>query len=274
MDTWFTPPVGSADGRTTTSRVRRTLRPVAAFGAAAALLAAVAGVSSVAAAEPNPDCDGVSWSASVAAGENPYPMLTVTVKFDGDPGACSLAFSMASYDTEGPTWPTSGHQSFLDFDTATIDAANPSATLSVAEPDCFGQTDFYLGSTKYDGVDGPLPHYPDVPAPFDKISGSEGGHACEAVQPPPAPKATPTEQPAPTDLGVGGTEPTATATETNVDLAAGGGGGNITPPPTDTAPAATGQTSEESLVLLLVALGGFIGFSLLTPARLRRMTRR
>jgi hypothetical protein len=128
--------------------------------------------------------------------ESPYPMITVDVwAIDDLPEGCSQAFSLASYNTEGPSWPTSGTQTFLDFDTATLDAGHPKATLTVLEPECFGQTDFYLGSTRYDGIDGALPHYPDSPTPYDKITGSIGGHECVEATPTPTPEVTPTPTP-------------------------------------------------------------------------------
>jgi hypothetical protein len=148
------------------------------------------------ATEPNPDCDGVNWSASVAAGENPYPMLTVTVKFDGDPGNCSMAFRWPHTTPTAPSWPTSWQSAAPRLHDGHDRRVEPSATLTVTKPDCFGQTDFYLGSTKYDGVEGPLPHYPDVATPYGKISGSAGGDECaaptEQVQPTPTPTPTPT----------------------------------------------------------------------------------
>jgi hypothetical protein len=264
--------------------LRRAIARTAALGATAALLALAAFAPAASATEPNPDCDGVNWSASVAAGENPYPMLTVTVKFDGDPGNCSMAFSMASYDTDGPSWPTSGNQRLHDYMTATIDASNPSATLTVTKPDCFGQTDFYLGSTKYDGVEGPLPHYPDVATPYGKISGSAGGDECaaptEQVQPTPTPTPAPTQQsqptptPTPNDQGTGGSGGNTGGTGgTNVDLGVGGTVG-ITPPPTDTVSSTATTDQAPSLPLILAVLAGIVALGLfLTPATIRRTRR-
>jgi hypothetical protein len=199
--------------------------------AAATLLAVSVYAPAASATEPSGD-DCAAWEASVPAGENPYPMLTVTVSFTGDvPADCSLDFSMASYETEGPTWPTSGTQTFLDFDTVTIDAANPSATLTVAEPECFGQTDFYTGSTRYDGIEAPLPHYPDSPTPFGKISGSAGGEACATPVPPTPTPVAPTPTPvAPTPTPANPTPTPAAPTPTGQDE--GAGGTNPTPPPT------------------------------------------
>ena len=252
----------------------RAIARTAAIGATAALLALAAFAPAASATEPNPDCDGVNWTASVPEGNNPYPMLTVTVMFDGDPGNCSMAFSMASYDTDGPSWPESGTQKLHDYMTATIDAANPSATLTVSQPDCFGQTDFYLGSTKYDGVEGPLPHYPDVASPFDKVSGSNGGEAC-APAPQTQPTPTPTPTPPPNDQGAGGTGNTGGTggTEgTNLDLGVGGTV-TITPPPTDTV-ATTTQSQAPSLPLILAVLAGLVALGLfITPATIRRTRR-
>ena len=262
---------------------RRAIARMAAIGAMTALLALAAFAPAASATEPNPDCDGVNWTASVPEGNNPYPMLTVTVIFDGDPGNCSMAFSMASYDTDGPSWPESGTQKLHDYMTATIDAANPSATLTVSLPDCFGQTDFYLGSTKYDGVEGPLPHYPDVATPYGKISGSAGGDECaaptEQVQPTPTPTPTPTpaEQtqptptPTPNDQGTGGSG--GSTGGTNVDLGVGGTVG-ITPPPTDTVSSSTTTDQSPSLPLILAVLAGIVALGLfLTPATIRRTRR-
>jgi hypothetical protein len=140
--------------------------------------------------------------------ESSYPLVAVLVKVDGElPEGCSQAFSLASYDAEGPTWPSSGHQTFLDHDTATIDAQHLQISLSVKTPECYGQTDFYWGSIIYDGKDaeghGPLPNYDNqVPTPYDKISGSNGGHACEEPSTPPSnppsqqPSQPPTQGPA------------------------------------------------------------------------------
>lgn len=171
--------------------------------AAAVLLAvSVFAPTAAAAQQATSDC-GAQFVYSVDGGahwrpvttndtESAYPLVAVLVKVDGElPEGCSQAFSLASYETEGPTWPSSGHQSFLDHDTATIDAQHLQISLSVKTPECYGQTDFYWGSIIYDGQDaeghGPLPDYHNqVPTPYDKISGSNGGHACEEPSTPPS----------------------------------------------------------------------------------------
>jgi uncharacterized repeat protein (TIGR01451 family) len=93
--------------------------------------------------------------------------------------------SLNSYKTDGPTWPTSGNQVFVDHDQITIDKNTTSGTLVVDQPTCFYQTDLYWGSTRYDGVDGALPHYPDSPTPHNLIDARNGGSGC---QPPEEPK--------------------------------------------------------------------------------------
>lgn len=273
------------------SRIVRT----AGWLATAALLAMAvyapaASATETAAGECSPDL----FSYSVSAGENPYPMLTVTVQVKAGvtlPEGCSQAFSLASYDTEGPTWPTSGKQTFLDFDTATISAANPSATLTVAEPACFGQTDFYLGSIRYDGIEGPLPDYPDSPTPYDKISGSGGGEACvEETSPTPTPPTptppTPTPtlptltQPTPTPAtptpggeDLGATNPTPTAPPTGGELGVVATP-QITPPSTDVAATAPATSNDGAWRIALAGIAGLMALALSLPtlamARRRR----
>lgn len=91
--------------------------------------------------------------------------------------------SLNSYETQGPTWETSGNQTFLDHDQITLSIHNTKHTLKVDAPKCFGQTDLYLGSTLYDGVDGPLPHYPQPVVPHNLIDYWNGGAACEIPVP-------------------------------------------------------------------------------------------
>ena len=134
-------------------------------------------------------CVDVSFTATINAvehalpahlGRYTYPLLTVTVTADdGVPEGCEQSWSLNSYATDGPTWETSGTQVLFDHDSITLDSENPSDTLTVIAPRCYGQTDFYEGVTRFDGVDGPLPHYPDsvVPNP-GLIAYSNGGTAC------------------------------------------------------------------------------------------------
>ncbi len=106
-----------------------------------------------------------------------------TVKYTG-PTLCagaSATVSLNSYQTQGPTWPSSGTQKFVDHAQFTIDAAHLSGTMTVDVPACFFQTDLYWGDTTYDGTDGPIPHYNDVRIE-GLIDSRTGGEAC---QPPP-----------------------------------------------------------------------------------------
>jgi len=128
-------------------------------------------------------------------GAEPYPMIVANVWAIGAlPGGCSLSFSLNSYTAQGPTWPTTGTQALYDHESITLDAGHPSGTLTVKQPACFGQTDFYTGTTRFDGVDGPLPHYPSPNVPQPLLAWSNGGSAC----PDPTPTARPTATPKPT----------------------------------------------------------------------------
>ncbi|MDR3632503.1 MAG: hypothetical protein P4L84_01635, partial [Isosphaeraceae bacterium] len=106
---------------------------------------------------------------SYPTGAQTYPMVSVTVSANATlPTDCALSFSLNSYTTQGPDWPSTGTQALYDHQTMTLDAANRSGTLAVRKPPCYGQTDFYTGTTAFDGTDGPLPSYPDdvVPQPL------------------------------------------------------------------------------------------------------------
>jgi hypothetical protein len=97
----------------------------------------------------------------------------------------SMTISLNSYQVEGSTWPTSGEQSFVDHAAVTMDSNHLSGSLAVMQPSCYYQTDLYRGGTRFDGVDGPLPHFDDV-----RISGlidhRNGGHACQPETVPPS----------------------------------------------------------------------------------------
>ena len=117
-----------------------------------------------------------------ATGAEPYPMLTVHVWANADlPADCTLSFSLNSYKTEGPDWPSTGTQALYDHETITLDAGHPSGTLTCSNPLCFGQTDFYTGTIRFDGVDGPLPSYPDNVVPQPLLAWSNGGSACNGL---------------------------------------------------------------------------------------------
>ena len=219
----------------------------------------------------------------VASGAITYPMLTVNVTPKGSiPEGCSVSFSLNSYDAQGPTWQTSGTQALAGHDSITLSAANPSGTLTVPKPACFGQTDFYLGTTRYDGVDGALPHYPSPATPYDLISYSNGGAACQQPTPtadptltPPteAPTLTPpTEAPTLTPPPEAPPLPPPTEAPTATPKPTGAVEGNtgvpeITPPPTDTL-GTTGTGTGSGLPLILAAVGALALATLfVTPAR-------
>lgn len=135
-------------------------------------------------------CTSSLFTWSVSNGAHAYPMLTVTVQAKGSvPQGCSFSFSLNSYTTEGPTWPTSGTQALYDHASITLSANQTSGTLTVDQPPCFGQTDFYTGTTKFDGQDGQLPHYPNIVTPTGLLAYSNGGAQCEK------PSSSPSDEP-------------------------------------------------------------------------------
>ena len=150
-------------------------------------------------------CTSSLFHWDVANGQNAYAMVTVNVHAVGSiPENCTFSFSLNSYTAQGATWPTSGTQALLDHQSITLSAANSSGQLSVAKPVCYGQTDFYTGTTKFDGIDGALPHYPNVVTPTGLISYSNGGSACQEPSSSPSqpvasesvpPSASPSESP-------------------------------------------------------------------------------
>lgn len=142
----------------------------------------------------------------------PTPMVEATVTAQPTlaiPPGCDLPFSLASYETEGPTWARSGTQTMLGHATASIDAAHRSITLRVQPPRCFGQSDLYLGRRVYDGGDGPghgpVPsHDKGVNVPRGLVGAWNGGSACDTVTPPPPVAGGPPVTP-PTSVHAAGT---------------------------------------------------------------------
>ena len=183
--------------------------------AAATLLALSVFAPTASAAPPSDECmaadssfeysvDGGPFNTVVVNGppsEFPQNTVTVRVKAGVDlPQGCVREFSLGSFTAGGATWPESVYEHFLDIDTAALSNENRTATLEVEvpAPGCFGQTDFYTdaytngiffpGSTRYEG---PLePRYPDVPTPYGKISGANGGEV-ECLATPSASAPTP-----------------------------------------------------------------------------------
>gem|GEM_PF-5665590 len=108
--------------------------------------------------------------------------MTVTLKKGFD--SCDV--SLNSYETEGATWETSGNQTFVDHATIHLTKENPTGTLTVKTQGCFQQHDGYIGTTRYDGKDGALPHYPNSSTPAGLIDHWNG--AVDCTPPPLTPK--------------------------------------------------------------------------------------
>jgi hypothetical protein len=203
------------------------------------------------------------------SGAQAYPMLVVHVWAIGTlPEGCSWSFSLNSYTTEGPSWSTSGTQSLYDHVSVTIDATHPSGTLTVNQPLCYGQTDFYSGTTRFDGVDGSLPHYPDSVVPQPLIAYSNGGGACATATPvitatpeitaTPVITATPEITATPYE-SVGGETATPVITATPYESV----GGETGTPGTTTPPTSTsgdkGSTSAPLMAMLICLAFGAMG---------------
>jgi hypothetical protein len=142
-------------------------------------------------------------------GPEPYPMIVVNVWANRKlPKGCSRSFSLNSYTTQGPTWPYTGTQALFDHQSITLDADHTRGTLAVKKPVCFGQTDFYLGATRFDGVDGPLPNYPGSVVPQPMLAWSNGSSACPDRISAPTPTPTPTPSPSPSPTPAPTAEPT------------------------------------------------------------------
>ena len=179
------------------SRIRAAGWIAAGALAGAALLAPATAAASGPTLAPQTaqgGCGSSLFSWDVATGRNDYAMLTVHVQAKSAvPEGCAVSFSLNSYTAQGPTWPTSGTQALFDHQSVTLSAGSPSGTLTVAEPPCYGQTDLYTGTARFDGKDGALPHYPNSVTPAGLIAYSNGGAACE--QPSSSPSSSPSESP-------------------------------------------------------------------------------
>jgi hypothetical protein len=171
-------------------RARRIIPALAALALAAsgASFAIGAGVASAATTASAPACttSDISWTPTL-----PNSPFTTTVTLiapapGGSYPTCSV--SLNSYDASGPTWQSSDPQAFLDHVQATLSATNTFAVLTVTAPACFGQTDLYGGTTRYDGTDGALPNFTNnVVTPDNLIDHWNGGTACGVTPPPPVP---------------------------------------------------------------------------------------
>ncbi|MCX4750826.1 hypothetical protein OG455_35890 [Kitasatospora sp. NBC_01287] len=195
--------------------LRRTLPALAALGIAVTAPLLTAGPAQ---AHEVDHCDSATVEYSVDNGATwqngdrmAQPHGTIQVKLDGDISkGCSYQISLASYSTEGPTWPTSGTQSFLGWATTTLSQSHRQAKLDVSGslPPCFGQIDLYSGGTKFDGTkgNGPLPKYPNGVFSNSLISAWNGGTACQGT-----PTPTPSQSASPSASASGSTSPSPSA---------------------------------------------------------------
>ncbi|MFI1104622.1 hypothetical protein [Streptomyces melanogenes] len=172
-------------------------------------------------AEVAPGCGAAGFAYSTDGGrtwdvkprlDGPYGVIEVEADMSAESKAeCSYEVTLASYGTEGSTWPTSGHHAFLGAATVTLDRKRPRATLDVSAhmPKCYGGIDLYVGGERYDGVDKPLPHYPADPLGDQdrRITAWYGGQKCE-----PEPTDPPTTPPTTDPTGTPTTDPTDTPT--------------------------------------------------------------
>ncbi len=153
------------------------------FIAALLMVTLLVGPSPTASATNTKDCNNnqsaISYSRNADLSE-----ATVTLK----PTYTSCDVSLNSYLTNGPSWATSGKQVLNDHVSARLTSANPTAVLKVKAAPCYYQNDLYFGTTRFDGVDGALPVYPNVVTPKNLIAAFNGGKACTMVP------ATPTAQ--------------------------------------------------------------------------------
>jgi LPXTG-motif cell wall-anchored protein len=131
--------------------------------------------------------DGKTWTTKSRMDEALVTKIKVRLK-ETRKNTCEYAVSLASYGTEGPTWQTSGKQTFLGWDTTKLNKEHPEATLDVSDhkPKCFGQVDLYGNGKKFDGVENPLPKYPNGVFPNDLITAWNGGQKCETPTTPPS----------------------------------------------------------------------------------------
>lgn len=116
-------------------------------------------------------------------------LTSVSVRLGSKSTTVSCDVSLHSYATQGGTWPTSGTQTVAGF--ATIHLSPTAQTLSVQGSACFGQNELVIGTKKYDGSDGALPHFPNgVFGPSVTLATWSGGVACPPAtggdNPPPA----------------------------------------------------------------------------------------
>ncbi|MGW1989313.1 LPXTG cell wall anchor domain-containing protein [Embleya sp. NPDC001921] len=159
---------------------------------------------------------GKHWTTSGRMDGTLVTRIEVRLK-DKPKNKCEYAVSLASYNTEGPTWPTSGTQKFLGWDSKKLSKNNPKVTLDVSayRPTCFGQVDLYGNGKKYDGVANPLPAYPRSTI-ANLITAWNGGDKCAPPTTPPT-TTPPTTKPPTTKPPVETTKPPVETTKPPVE---------------------------------------------------------
>ena len=119
-------------------------------------------------------------------------VVTLKPGVDITAGGCEYDFSLASYETQGPTFSTSGQQVFVDHDTDTITEDMLTITLEVLPAKCYGQSDLYKTDEIYDGVRTPRgPSYMPITLDGNMVAASGGGTGCDE----------PSEEPSETSSG-------------------------------------------------------------------------
>ena len=107
-------------------------------------------------------------------------VVTLKPGVDITAGGCEYDFSLASYETQGPTFSTSGQQVFIDHDTDTITEDVLTITLEVLPAECYGQSDLYKTDEIYDGVRTPRgPSYMPITLDGNMVAASGGGTGCD-----------------------------------------------------------------------------------------------
>ncbi|MEU3341772.1 hypothetical protein [Streptomyces sp. NPDC006668] len=206
--------------RSSRSRTAAAVAASALFGATAPLLGAT-----TASATTGGDCQsatvqyrivdssgnpvGSDWTSQ--GGFHQWNAAPGTVEVRLAPGqnigeSCKYPVSLAEYTTEGPNWPTSGHQTLVDHATVYLTSKDVAGSdgarrdwqkLAVKTPDCYGQIDLYGDDVIYDGQSGdghgPAPYEPgNVVTPYHLIAAWNGGDKACTPDKPTSPTPTPT----------------------------------------------------------------------------------
>jgi hypothetical protein len=111
---------------------------------------------------PPPTCDPNPQITTDPTGDHkvhPFPtsgaqfIASVTITTVDNVQTCEpVRYALASYQTEGPTYPTSGHQVLVDSDT--VNTTAPGTHVLLADVgSCFFQVDFVRGLTVFPTID-------------------------------------------------------------------------------------------------------------------------